>query len=385
EMLLALGGDSSKFSQLRPVDFYHINVSEYVRRPLRFAYELATFVPGLGYDLLLSIPQFPREASASIRRFLRKRSYSNFEDMLQELYVLLSPRREVPSLAAAFPAGIFDNSALERYIRENLERNGMPNDFSTLYGERKKEVYITATNLDTAERVIFGTFERTDATISEAIQASTALPGFYRPARIGGIDYVDGGVRSTANIDVAIDHGADLIICYNPFRPFVNRVEIEEDSSNGRTSYRVTRGRRLADRGARTVLNQVLRTMLHSRLEYGLRRYAEDERFQGDIILIEPQETDYRFFDLNPLAFWARAESARHGYLSVRQSIENCYDEISAVLGAYGLEMALPDEQPGVENFSRARSARGAKAAESHEKTAASHEGERKRSLRLIR
>ena len=39
------------------------------------------------------------------------------------------------------------------------------------------------------------------------------------PARINGVDYVDGGVRHTANIDVAIEQGADLIICYNPFRP----------------------------------------------------------------------------------------------------------------------------------------------------------------------
>ena len=68
----------------------------------------------------------------------------------------------------------------------------------------------------------------------QAVQASTALPGFYRPARIAGGDYVDGGIRRTANIEVAIEQGADLIICYNPFRPFVNR----EDET----------GERLADR-----------------------------------------------------------------------------------------------------------------------------------------
>ena len=82
-------------------------------------------------------------------------------------------------------------------------------------------------NLDTAERAVFGHDEDATVTISEAVQASTALPGFYNPARIRGVDYVDGGVRRTANIDVAIEHGADLIICYNPFRPFSNRIDAD--------------------------------------------------------------------------------------------------------------------------------------------------------------
>ena len=98
----------------------------------------------------------------------------------------------------------------------------MTNDFRVLYRTRQVELYIVAMNLDTAERVVFGHDEDTSLTISEAVQASTALPGFYKPARIKGIDYVDGGVRRTANIDVAIEHGADLVICYNPFRPFSN-------------------------------------------------------------------------------------------------------------------------------------------------------------------
>ena len=89
-------------------------------------------------------------------------------------------------------------------------------------------LYITACDLDTAERVIFGADENCELTISQAVQASTALPIFYKPARINGVDYVDGGVRHTANIDVAIEKGADLIICYNPFRPFLNRVDDDE-------------------------------------------------------------------------------------------------------------------------------------------------------------
>ena len=131
----------------------------------------------------------------------------------------------------------------------------MPNNFKALFQARKKELYIVAMNLDSAERVVFGHDEDSSLTISESVQASTALPGFYRPARIRGIDYVDGGVRRTANIDVAIDHGADLVICYNPFRPFSNRVVRKYDPQ--KDDY-VAEGVQLADRGMLTILNQVL-------------------------------------------------------------------------------------------------------------------------------
>ena len=50
-----------------------------------------------------------------------------------------------------------------------------------------------------------------------------------------------------------------------------------------------------------TVLNQVLRTLLHSRLQLGIRQYQDDPHFQGDIILLEPGETDLTFFKMAPL------------------------------------------------------------------------------------
>jgi NTE family protein len=149
------------------------------------------------------------------------------------------------------------------------------------------------------------------------------------------VDYVDGGVRSTANIDVAIEKGADLIICYNPFRPFLNKI----DEEGGDWSY-FANGRYLSDRGLKAVMNQVFRTMLHSRLKLGMQRYLTDDRFKGDIVLLEPREHDANFFALNPMAFWKRTEAVQHGFESVRDTIEQNYDELSEVLGSYGLKMS---------------------------------------------
>ncbi len=224
----------------------------------------------------------------------------------------------------------------------------MPNSFKALFQARKKELYIVAMNLDSAERVVFGHDEDSSLSISESVQASTALPGFYRPARIRGIDYVDGGVRRTANIDVAIDHGADLVICYNPFRPFSNRVVRKYDPQ--KDDY-VAEGVQLADRGMLTILNQVLRTLLHSRLQLGLRQYQDDPNFKGDIILIEPTEKDLDFFQMTPLAFWERRRAAQHGYESVTQSIEIHYDMIRRIMESYGILMTRKTVSEGMQRM----------------------------------
>ena len=233
----------------------------------------------------------------------------------------------------------------------------MPNDFRAFERKRRRRLFLSACDLDTAERVVFGADETCEVTISQAVQASTALPLFYRPARINGVDYVDGGVRHTANIDIAIEKGADLIICYNPFRPFLNRIDAEDKNS----TY-FANGRYLADRGLKVVLNQVFRTLLHSRLKLGIQRYLADDRFQGDIILLEPRETDASFFSVNPLAFWKRAEALEHGFESVRLTIEQNFDQLRSVLSRYGLEMNRSVARRKAE---RVRAARGWRGAES--------------------
>ena len=50
----------------------------------------------------------------------------------------------------------------------------------------------------------------------EAVAASCAIPGFYRPVRIGGRRYVDGGVCSASNLDLLAGRGLDLVVCLNP-------------------------------------------------------------------------------------------------------------------------------------------------------------------------
>jgi predicted acylesterase/phospholipase RssA len=333
EMIRVLEGTSEDFTQLRGIDFYWPNLREFMRRPAVFGLRLASYLPGLLIDLVSALPELPSTVGPSLQRFLERPSYTRLEKLLMRVADEISPKREIPSVGSLLPSGLFDNSALERWLRENMEANGIPNDFYEFHQETGRRLYITATNLDTAERVVFGPENDHSLRISEAVQASSALPGFFRPARLGGVDYVDGGVRRTANIDVAIEQGADLVICYNPFRPFLNVVGPH------------SRGY-LADGGFLHVLNQVFRTLLHTRLALGLQAYLRDDRFHGDIVVIEGRESDEKFFEVNPLAFWKREESVRHGYDSVRRTLEDHAEVLTPVLARYGLELQAPHATP---------------------------------------
>ena len=354
EMLRALEGTSEDFTYFSPLDFYQLNLDEFVRKPIEFLVDLVSYVPSLLYDVLVQTPGLVRALEGPLSRARRQPSLGNLIECVKPVVDAVVSAREFPFPLAYLPSGLFDNTTIERYLRHNIEQRGLSNDFRVLYRLREIELYIVAMNLDTAERVVFGHDEDTTLTISEAVQASTALPLFYKPARIRGVDYVDGGVRRTANLDVAIEHGADLIICYNPFRPFSNRVTRRYIPD--RHAY-VLEGRPLADQGMLTVLNQVFRTLLHSRLQLGVRQYQDDPNFQGDIILIEPAETDLTFFKMAPLNLWAGRSAGAHGYLSVTESIESHYELIRAILQSYGVQMTRKEVREGLERLLRTEQA----------------------------
>ena len=346
EMLKSLEGKSNLLERFQALDFYSPNFREFLTRPAEYLLTAALYFPSTILDLLRSSPQLAKDIEDASRRYLKKPTRSNFSKVAGPLAEWYWNRPNFPSLMAHLPTGLFDNSSIERYIRRNLESAGLPNTFKEFNKQRKRELYITAMDLDTAERAIFGHDEETSLTVSEAVQASTALPGFYRPARLRGSDYVDGGVRRTANLDVAVEHGADLIICYNPFRPFSNRPRETENGFE-------FDGERMADGGLLSILNQVFRTMLHSRLLYGIRQLRNDPTFTGDLIVIEPKESDSHFFELNALAYWERMRAAQLGYQSVTDSIQRNYDRVRTILARNGLTMTQRNVERNLRKMKR--------------------------------
>jgi predicted acylesterase/phospholipase RssA len=345
ELLKSIDGSSKRIDQFNALDFYRPNWREMALKPLQFARDLATLVPNAGFALSRQLRDRRPELLNRVRAFARDPSYRNAEQLVQPVVHDTLQFTRLRTGLSYLPSGLCDNAPIERFIRRNLARNQVPNDFRLLHMERGKSLYIGATNLNTAEGVVFGHDEDNTVTISEAVQASTAIPGFYRPARIRGQDYLDAGVRRTANIGQAVKAGAQLIIAYNPFRPFVNFHT--DQLLNGNTS--------ISDMGIATVINQAFRTMLHTRLMLGIERLAVDPTFHGDIILLEPSETDTKFFNTNPMNFWQRAESALHGYVSCTEAIERHHHRIDAILRSYGIRTDLDRMRERVAEIRRAQ------------------------------
>ena len=61
------------------------------------------------------------------------------------------------------------------------------------FGELGSELYLTATDLDTCERIVFGADGFDDVPISTAVRASGALPMVYAPVEVKGRELIDGG------------------------------------------------------------------------------------------------------------------------------------------------------------------------------------------------
>jgi predicted acylesterase/phospholipase RssA len=223
----------------------------------------------------------------------------------------------IETLALALPGGIYDSSALERYLTAVLTRPGLSNDFRNL----PHELAIIATDLDSGERVVFGEPPLDAVPISRAVSASSAMPIVYRPVRIGTRDYVDGGVRGNASLDLAIERGAKLIVCVNPLVPYDH-----------------SRDMHIRDMGAPGIANQVFRTLFHSGLHYHLKQIHRRHP-EVDVVLIEPARDDIRMFSEMPMKYVNRMEVARHGFETVATHLAERYEAYRALFARHGIRM----------------------------------------------
>lgn len=228
-------------------------------------------------------------------------------------------------LGRALPIGVFDNRHLGEYLERIFSLKDRTNDFREL----GKNLIIVAADLDSGKAVRFGQDRFRHIPISRAVQASTALPGVYAPVQIEGRHYVDGVLLKTMHGSVALEEGAELLICLNPLVP----VDTAEAVTEG-----VMRRGKLIDRGLPTVLSQSMRTMIHSRLATGLAAYGR--KFpEADVILFEPPADDYDMFFTNVFSFASRQMVCEHAYNSTRQQLRKRRDELEPILARHGLRL----------------------------------------------
>ena len=284
--------DGPREDIIRPTVFIHPAWGEFARR-------LAA-LPGLA-------------AQAGLQLLMRRRS------------LLAALER----LGRGLPTGLFSHVPLEAQMRRVLSRHGRTNDFRLL-GRR---LVLVATDLDSGEAAPFGRPGWDDVPISLAVAASAALPGLFPPVPIAGRWYVDGALKKTLHARVLLDMGIDLVFCLNPLVPF--------DATKGRT--RVL-GRahqpipRMVDGGLPVVLSQTFRTLIHSRLEIGMKGY-EASHPQVDMLLFEPDHRDPEMFLANLFGYGQRRLLAEHAYQQTRAQLRSQRSALAVTLAQHGLRL----------------------------------------------
>ncbi|HEX3909172.1 MAG TPA: patatin-like phospholipase family protein [Solirubrobacteraceae bacterium] len=243
-------------------------------------------------------------------------------------------------LAEGLPSGAYTGAGIERYMHEVLSEPERTDDFREL----ACELYLTATDLDTCERVVFGVDGSDEVPISTAVRASGALPMVYAPVRVGERELIDGGMVSTTNLDIAVEAGAKLVVVINPIVPFVNDFQGEVRTLRG------SRPRRVSDMGFPQIGYQAFKLVAHQRLHELAKTW--EKRYPGvDIVLIEPEPTDELMFQTSMMNFTSRVEIARHGFESVTKHLAGEYDRYHEIAEGHGIDISGTRLRRVVEHF----------------------------------
>lgn len=286
-------------SQQHPLNFRHEDI---------FRFDWESFRRSLGRTLMM-VP-------AVYRYYRRHRTPFSLQSLLGLLQENL-------------PSGLFSMHDYIRYLESLIRQMRLATSFRQL----KRELYIPAVDLDRAMRRVFGDEGSRDVPISKAIAASSALPFYFEPVSIDGVDYVDGGTAQLAHIDLAINKGADRILVLNPIVPILNdqsRVCIPTFSGSCA---------RIAEKGISYVWDQAARINSHEKLEMGIGRLRVSHPW-ARIVVVEPTGSDTVLFAQHILSYASRIQVLDYGYRATRSFLQERGEEMREIFAAPSLEGA---------------------------------------------
>ena len=292
EMCRIFISGTSDDAQFRPEIFLTPNLSEYLGR-------VAT-IPGLYADWARRLMVNPRKAMRLSDLILR--------------------------FGGLVPTGLFDSQGVETFLRDIFNRRGRSNDFRTL----DADLFVVAVDLDTGEAVRFGDKGWDGVPISQAVQASSALPGLYSPVQINGRHFLDGALRRTMHASTVLERGIDLMIGINPLVPFDASRETPQAGDAEQFG--------LASGGLLAVLSQSLRTLLQSRMQIGMEKYPH--QFPNiDQLVFEPNANDSELFFTNLFSFSARHRVCQLAYRNTLADLRKRARVLRPILAAHGISL----------------------------------------------
>ncbi len=201
---------------------------------------------------------------------------------------------------------IFHDVAYRDYIRRTLpvER----------FDDLLLPLSLNAVDLETGRTEWFGVGGRTDLPLADAIYASSALPVFFPPARIGEQVYVDGGVRASLPIERAAERGAELIVAV--------------DVSAGETKD----SKDVISKGMVAIHHRVFDIMAHAQRQTQLAAWHGPE-----LVLVRPRLDGYSTFDFDKTKYFLE-----EGYRATRKELA----KVPALAPGAGAEEAQATRRP---------------------------------------
>ncbi|WP_372790002.1 patatin-like phospholipase family protein [Paraconexibacter sp.] len=173
-------------------------------------------------------------------------------------------RERVSSLSGFLPRG----------MRPTDEIRGLTHEAVAAGWPTHTDLWLHSWDVREGRLVTFGALGAPEADLADAVAASCAVPSYYRPVRIDGRVYVDGGLRSFTNADRLTTEKCDTVVCLTPFS---------------------TR-----DRGPwlDTAVFGAVRTATAARTERELRRLRDAGT---QVVHLQPTGADIRAMGLNPM------------------------------------------------------------------------------------
>jgi hypothetical protein len=130
---------------------------------------------------------------------------------------------------------------------------------------------------------------------------------------------------------VALEQGVELLLCINPIVP----TDVRSAIGRGLMPRGI-----LTQRGLPTVLSQTFRTLIHSRLEVGLSRYATHFP-NADLVLFEPGRDEYAMFFSNMFSFASRKEVCELAYRHTRRELWRRRRTLAPLFKRHGVTLRL--------------------------------------------
>jgi len=215
------------------------------------------------------------------------------------------------------PVGLFRGEKLRYFLEHQINALGARDDFSAL----TKELYVSATDQDTGENVVFGEEPWRDVKISQAVRASTALPFFYLPEKINGHWFTDGQLTGNSDFNLAISKGAGLVVYIDPVVAYTSNMPGEA----------IRRG------GYFTVL-QAIKSLAQSRAT-ALLKHAMDSNPDVDFVIFRPIDLGMEAMAGNPMKYQIRTELMNLGFQCTIAQILSAYDVFAHRFAKHGVTL----------------------------------------------